>query len=97
VAGGNLLTEAWDDSSSAEALGFLTTGAWRLGRALRAAASVLAEATYTVVAPRRPRGDRGPETEHSPVRAVVVSPVVVSCCEKTRTAHRRSVRACREH
>jgi hypothetical protein len=72
VAGGNSLAEPWDDSSSPKGLGFLTAGAWRLGRALRAAASVLAEATYAVVAPRRPMGNRGLETERSPVRAVAV-------------------------
>jgi hypothetical protein len=94
VAGGNSLVESWDDSSSAEALGFLTAGAWRLGRALRAAASVLAEAMYAVVAPRRPMGHHGPETERSPVGAVAVSPVVASRCEATRAARRRSVRAC---
>jgi hypothetical protein len=52
VVGGNSLAGPWDDSSSVEALGFLTAGAWRLERALRGVASVLAEATYAVVAPR---------------------------------------------
>jgi hypothetical protein len=79
--GGNSLAEPWDDSSLAEALVFLTAGMWRLGRALRTAASVLVEATYAVVAPRRPMGKRGPETERSPVGAVAVSPVVASRCE----------------
>jgi hypothetical protein len=96
VAGGNSLAEPWDDSSSAEALGFLTAGAWRLGWALRAAASLLVEATNAVVAPHRPRGNRGPETEHSPVGAVAVSPVVTPRCEATRAARRRSVRSGRE-
>jgi hypothetical protein len=96
VAGGSSLAEPRDDSSSTEALGFLTAGAWRAGRALRAAASVLAEATYAVVAQRRPRGNRGPETERSPVRAAVVSPVSASRCEAASAAYRRSVRACRE-
>jgi plasmid stabilization system protein ParE len=66
VAGGSSLAEPWDDSSSAEALGSLTAGTWRPGRTLRVAASVLAEAAYAVVAPRRPMGKRGPETERSP-------------------------------
>jgi hypothetical protein len=57
---------------------------------------VLAEATYAIVAPRRPMGKRGPETERSPVGAAVVSPVVASRCEATRAARRRSVCACRE-
>jgi hypothetical protein len=96
VAGGNSLAESWDDSSSAEALGFLTAGAWWLGRALRVAASVLAEAAYAVVAPRRPRGNRGPETARSPVGAAAVSPVIVSRCEAMHAARRCSVRACRE-
>jgi hypothetical protein len=96
VAGGSLLAEPWDDLSSVEALGSLTTGTWRLGRTLRVVASVLAEATYAVVAPRRPMGKRGPETERSPVGAAAVSLVVVSRCEATRAARRRSVRACRE-
>jgi hypothetical protein len=88
VAGGNSLAESWDDSSSVEALGFLTTGAWRLGRALRATASVLAEATYAVMAPRRPMGNRSPETERSPIGAVAVSSVVASRCEATCAARR---------
>jgi hypothetical protein len=96
VAGGSSLVEPWDDSSSSEALGSLAAGTWWLGRALRVAAWVLAEATYTVVVPRRPMGNRGPETERSPVGAVVVSPVGASHCEATRAAHRCSVRACRE-
>jgi hypothetical protein len=65
VAVGSSLAEPWDDSSSAEALGFLTAEAWRAGRALHVTASVLVEATYAVVAPRKPRGNRGPETERS--------------------------------
>jgi hypothetical protein len=96
AAGGNSLAEPWDDSSLAEALGSLTARVWRLGRALRVAASVLAEVTYVVVAPCRPRGNRGPETVRSPVGAAAVSPVVASCCEASHTARRRSVRACRE-
>jgi hypothetical protein len=75
---------------------FLTAGTWRLGRALRAAASVLAEVTYAVVAMRIPMGNHGPETERSPIGAVAVSPVVASRCEATRVARRCSVRACRE-
>jgi hypothetical protein len=66
VAGGSSLAEPQDDSSAAEALGSLA-GTWRPGRTLCAAASVLAEAMYAVVAPRRPRGNRGPETERSPL------------------------------
>jgi hypothetical protein len=96
VACGSSLAEPWDDSSSAEVLGSLTARTWRPWRTLRVTASVLAEATYAVVAPRRPMGKRGPETERSPVGAVVVSPVVASRCEATRAARRRSVRACRE-
>jgi hypothetical protein len=96
VAGGSSLVEPWDDSSSAEALGSLTAGTWRPGRSLPVAASVLAEATYAVVVPRRLMGKRGPETERSPVGAVVVSPVIVSRCEATRAARRRSARAYRE-
>jgi hypothetical protein len=96
VAGGSSLVEPWDDSSSADALGFPTAGTWRTGRALRTATSVLAEVTYAIVVPRRPMGKHGPETERSPVGAVAVSPVVASCCEATRAARRRSVRACRE-
>jgi hypothetical protein len=78
VEGGSSLTELWDDSSSAEALGSLAAGAWRPGRTLRVAASVLAEVTYAVVAPRRLRGNHGPETERSPIGAAVVSPVGAS-------------------
>jgi hypothetical protein len=96
VAGGSSLAEPWDDSSSAEALGSLTAGTWRPGRTPRVAASVLAEATYAVVAPHRLMGKRGPETERSPVRAVAVLPVVASHCEATCAARQRSVRACRE-
>jgi hypothetical protein len=96
VTGGTSLAEPWDDSSTTEALGFLTAGTWRLGRALRATASVLAEATYAEVVPRRPRGNRGPETEHSSVEEIAVSAVSASRCEATRAARRRSVRACRE-
>jgi hypothetical protein len=66
VVSGSSLAEPWDDSSAVEVLGFLTAGAWRLGRPLHAAASVLVEAMYAVVAPRRTRGNRGPETVRSP-------------------------------
>jgi hypothetical protein len=97
VAGGRLLAEPWDDSSLAEALGSLMTGIWRPGRTPRVAASVLAEATYAVVVPRRPRGNRGPETECSPVRVAVVSTVGASPCGAAHAARWRSVRACREH
>jgi hypothetical protein len=79
-----------------EALGFPTAEAWRIGRAPRAAALVLAEVTYAIVAPRRLMGNRGPETEGHPVGAVAVSPVVASRCEATRASRRCSVRACRE-
>jgi hypothetical protein len=58
--------------------GSLTAGTWRPGRTLRVAMSVLAEVTYAVVAPRRPMGKRGPDTERSPVGAAAVSPVVAS-------------------
>jgi hypothetical protein len=47
-------------------------------------------------APCRPMGKRGPETEHSPAGATVVSPEGALCCEATRAACRRSDRACRE-
>jgi hypothetical protein len=96
VAGGSSLAESWDDSSSAEALGSLTAGTWRPEQTLRVAVSVLAEATFAVVAPRRPMGKSGPETERSPVGAVTVSSVVALRCEATRAARRRSVRAYRE-
>jgi hypothetical protein len=79
-----------------EALGFLTAEAWQIGRAPRAAASVLEEATYVVVAPRRPMGNRGSETERSPVGAAAVSPVVASRSKATRAACRRSVHAYHE-
>jgi hypothetical protein len=59
VAGGSSLVEPWDNSLSMDALGFPTAGTWRTGRVLRTAASVLAEATYAVMAPRRPMGKRG--------------------------------------
>jgi hypothetical protein len=94
--GWQLAGGAWDDSLSAKPLGFLTAETWRIGGALRAAALVFAEATYAVVAPRRPRGNRGLETERSPVGAAVVSSVSAWRCEATRAARRRSVRACRE-
>jgi hypothetical protein len=96
VAGGSSLAEPWDDSSSAEALGSLTAGIWRPGRTLRVAASVLAEATYAVVVPRRPMGKHGLATERSHVGVAAVSPVVASRCEVTRAARRHSVHACRE-
>jgi hypothetical protein len=57
---------------------------------------VLAEAAYAVVAPRKPRGNRGPETVRPPAGAAAVSLVVASRCEATHAACRRSVRACRE-
>jgi hypothetical protein len=91
--GWQLLAEPWDDSSSAEPLGSLTAGTWWSERTPRVAASVLAEATYAIVAPRSPMGKRGPDTERSPVGAATVSPVVASRCEATRAARRRSVRA----
>jgi hypothetical protein len=96
VAGGNSLVELWDDSSLVGALRFPTVGTWRLGQPLRAAASVLEEATYAVVAPRRPRGNCSPETARSPVGAIAVSPVIASRCEATSVARQRSIRACRE-
>jgi hypothetical protein len=74
VAGGSSSAEPWDDSSPAKALGSLVARTWRPGQALRTAALVLAEATYAVVALRRPIGKRGPETERSPAGAAVVSP-----------------------
>jgi hypothetical protein len=86
VAGGNSLAELWDDSSVAEALGFLTAGTQRLRRALCTAASVLEEAAYAVVAPRRPRGNLGPETARSPIGATAVLPVIASRCEAMRSS-----------
>jgi hypothetical protein len=74
VAGGSSSAEPWDDSSLAEALGSSAARTWWLGQALRTTTSVLAEATYAVVALRRPTGKRGPETERSPTGAAVVSP-----------------------
>jgi hypothetical protein len=59
VVGGSSPTEPWDDSSPAEALGSRAAGTWRPGQTLRVAALALAEATYAVVAPRRPLGKRG--------------------------------------
>jgi hypothetical protein len=94
VAGGNSLAEPRDDSSAAEALGSLAAGTRRPGRTLRVAGSVLAEAMYDVVEPRSSRGNRGPETERSPVGAAVVSPVGASPCVAVRAARRRSVHAC---
>jgi hypothetical protein len=47
------------------------------------------------VAPRRPMGKRGPETERSPAGAAVVVLVGASHCEATRAACRCSDRACR--
>jgi hypothetical protein len=94
VAGGSSSTEPGDDPSPAETLGSLTVEVWRAGGALRAAAPVLAEVTYAVFAPRRPRGNRGPETERSPVGAAVVSSVDTLRCDAARAACRRSVRAC---
>jgi hypothetical protein len=74
VAGGSSTAEPWDDSSPVEALGSLAARAWQPGRALRIAVLVLVEATYATVAPRRPRGERDPETESSPAGAAIVSP-----------------------
>jgi hypothetical protein len=79
-----------------EALGSLAAGTWRPGRTLRVVALVVAEATYAVVAPRKPMGKRGPETMCSPVGAAVISSEGASRCEATRVACRCSVRACRE-
>jgi hypothetical protein len=96
VAGGSSPAEPWDDSLPAEALGSLTAGIWRPGRTLRVAVLVLAEVTYAIVAPRKPMGKRGPETERSPAGAAVISLEGVSRCEATRAEGQRSVRACRE-
>jgi hypothetical protein len=94
VAAGNSQAESRDDLSSAEALEFLAARTWRLGPDLRTVALVLAEATYAVVAPRRPRGNRGLETSRSSVGAAAVSPVIALRCEATRATRRHSVRAC---
>jgi hypothetical protein len=96
VAGGSSPAEPRDDSSSAEALGSLAAGTWRPGRALRVAALALAEATYVIIAPRKPMGKHGPETERSPVGVAVVSLVSASRCDAMRAKCRRSDRACRE-
>jgi hypothetical protein len=96
VAGGSSPAEPLEDSSPAEAPGSLAAGTWRPGRALRVAASALVEVAYAVVAPRKPMGKRGPETERSPARVDVVLLVSASHCEATRVACRRSDRACRE-
>jgi hypothetical protein len=45
---------------------FLAAGAWRLGRLPPAATSVLADEACTIATPRKPRGNRGPETAHPP-------------------------------
>jgi hypothetical protein len=97
VAGGSSSVEPWDDSSPAEALESLATRTWRPEGTLRIAVLTLAEAVYAVVAPRRPIGTRGPETERSPAGAAVISPVSASHCEATRAACQRSDRACRKH
>jgi hypothetical protein len=89
--------EPWDDSSPVEALGSLATRTWLPGRTLRIVVLTLAEGTYAVVAPRRPIGKRGPETERSPTGVAVVSLVSTSRCDATRAACRHSDRACREH
>jgi hypothetical protein len=96
VAGGSSPAEPWDDSSPAEALGSLAAGTWRPRRILHVAVLALAEATYAVVAPRKPMGKRGPETERSPTGAAVVSLEGASRCKATREAYQRSVRACCE-
>jgi hypothetical protein len=57
----------------------------------------LVDEACTIVVPRKPRGNRDPETARSPVEAVVVMPVIASRCEVTRAASRRSVRAYRGH
>jgi hypothetical protein len=94
VAGESSSAEPGDDSSPAEVLGSLTAEVRRAGGAPHAAAPV--EATYAVVATRRPRGHCVPETEHSPVGAAVVSLVGAPRCDAARAACRRSVRAFRE-
>jgi hypothetical protein len=66
---------------------------WRPGGTLRSV--VLALATYAAVAPRRPIGKRGPETERSPAGAAAVSPVGASRCEATHPACHRSVQRSR--
>jgi hypothetical protein len=94
--GGSLLTEPGDDSSPAEAPGSLIAEVRRAGSTLRAAAPVLAETTYAVVAPHRSRGNCDPETERSPVGVAVVSSVGASRRDAARAACWCSVRACRE-
>jgi hypothetical protein len=96
VAGGSSSAEPWDDSSPEEAPGPLAAGTWQPGRALRVAALALAEATYAVVAPDKPMGKRGPETERSPAGVAVVSLVSASRCKAMCAACRRSDRTCHE-
>jgi hypothetical protein len=57
---------------------------WRPGGTLRIVVLALVFATYVTVAPRRPIGNRGLETERSAVGAAVVSLVGASRCEATR-------------
>jgi hypothetical protein len=88
--------EPWYDSSLVVAARFPAVGAWRPGRPSCAATSALADEARAIAAPRKPRGNRGPETAHFPVGAVAVMLVIASHCEATRAARRRSARACRE-
>jgi hypothetical protein len=94
VAGGSSLVEPWYDSSSVVAAGFPAARTRQPGRLSRATASMLA--ACATAAPRKPRGDRGPETAPPPVGAVAVSLAIASHYEVTHAARRRSVRAYRE-
>jgi hypothetical protein len=78
------------------AVRFLAARGWRPGRPSRAATSVLVEEAYAIAALRMPWGNCGSGTARSPAGAVATPPVVASRCEATRTARRRSIRACRE-
>jgi hypothetical protein len=98
VAGGSSLEEPWYDSLSVVAVRFPAAGTWRPGRPPRAATSMLADEACAIAAPRKPRGDRGPETARPPppLGTVAVSPVIASRWKATRTTRCHSVRAYRE-
>jgi hypothetical protein len=72
--------EPRDDSSPAEALGSLATRMWQLGGTLRIVVLALALATYAAVAPRRPIGKRGPETDREARSGDRALPRRGGCC-----------------
>jgi hypothetical protein len=57
---------------------------------------VLADEAYAVAALRILWGNRGSGTARSSVGAAAISLAGASCCEATRAARRRSIRAWRE-